>query len=94
MQTSSGTMFVAPAASTRPIDSTHSSPLRAIRRVSSSAPAATGSLSWARMAPWPPVPWRRKRSSSLAAMYCPARKPSVPTSSWGSTCSPITAAMS
>ena len=33
------------------IDSTHSSPLSAMRRVSSSAPAATGSLSCLRMAP-------------------------------------------
>ena len=43
------------------------------------------------MAPWPPVPWSVKRSSSLAAMYFPARKPSVPTGMRASTCSPMKA---
>lgn len=35
------------------------------------------------MAPCPPVPRTEKRSSSLEAMYFPARNPSVPTSSCG-----------
>ena len=60
-------------------------------RVTNSAAAATGSFNCGRMAPCPPVPCTEKRSSSLEAMYFPARNPSVPTSSCGSTCSPTTA---
>ena len=58
------------------------------------AAATTGSFNLCGRAACPPCPRTVMRTSSLEAMYFPARKPTVPVGSSGSTCSPITAATS
>ena len=93
-------MFVAPSAISRPIESTVGIVPSALRLticcndVTIAAAATTGSVSVWGSAPCPPVPRTVMRSSSLEAIYCPARKPKRPAGISAATCSPTKAATS